>query len=124
MPDKKKILVIDDEQFSLKTVQACMRGTDYSLTLCLDPQEAYSKFKSESYDVIITDINMNGINGFDLRGLIAAVKLIRNGLTAGQALEMGIVNKSTDDFERQIVADIVAVRISASLGAADVFEEK
>ena len=60
----------------------------------------------------------------DLRGLIAAVKLIRNGLTAGQALEMGIVNKSTDDFERQIVADIVAVRISASLGAADVFEEK
>ena len=70
MTDKKKILVIDDEQFSLKTVQACMRGEDYSLTLCLDPQEAYSKFKEEKYDVIITDINMNGINGFDLRGLI------------------------------------------------------
>ena len=70
MSEKKKILVIDDEQFSLKTVQACMRGTNYSLTLCLDPQEAYSKFKTEPYDVIITDINMNGINGFDLRGLI------------------------------------------------------
>ena len=70
MTEKKKILVIDDEQFSLKTVQACMRGTNYTLTLCLDPQEAYSKFKAEQYDVIITDINMNGINGFDLRGLI------------------------------------------------------
>ena len=70
MTDKKKILVIDDEQFSLKTVQACMRGTNYALTLCLDPQEADSKFKAEQYDVIITDINMNGINGFDLRGLI------------------------------------------------------
>ena len=70
MTEKKKILVIDDEQFSLKTVQACMRGTNYALTLCLDPQEAYSKFKTEPYDVIITDINMNGINGFDLRGLI------------------------------------------------------
>jgi sigma-B regulation protein RsbU (phosphoserine phosphatase) len=70
MTEKKKILVIDDEQFSLKTVQACMRGTNYALTLCLDPQEAYSKFKAEQYDVIITDINMNGINGFDLRGLI------------------------------------------------------
>ena len=56
MTDKKKILVIDDEQFSLKTVQACMRGENYSLTLCLDPQEAYSKFKEEQYDVIITDI--------------------------------------------------------------------
>ncbi len=57
----------------------------------------------------------------DLRGLIAAVELIRNGLTAAQALEMGIINKSTDDFERQIVSDIVAVRISGSLGAAELF---
>ena len=70
MNGKKKILVIDDEQFSLKTVQACMRGENYALTLCQDPQDAYSKFKEEPYDVIITDINMNGINGFDLRSLI------------------------------------------------------
>ena len=57
----------------------------------------------------------------DLRGLIAAVKLIRNGLTAAQALEMGIVNKSTDDFERQIIADVVAVRIAGGLTAAELF---
>ena len=57
----------------------------------------------------------------DLRGLIAAVKLIRNGLTSSQALEMGIVNKSTDDFERQIVSDVVAVRIAGSLTAQDIF---
>ena len=60
----------------------------------------------------------------DLRGLIAAVKLIENGLTAGQALEMGIINKSTDDFERQLVSDIVAVRISDGLTAADIFTQK
>ena len=57
----------------------------------------------------------------DLRGLIASIKLIRNGLTAEQALEMGIVNKSTDDFERQIVSDVVAVRISGKLTASDIF---
>ena len=60
----------------------------------------------------------------DLRGLIAAVKLIRNGLTASQALEMGIVNKSTDDFERQIVSDIVAARIPGSLDVKELFEAK
>ena len=58
----------------------------------------------------------------DLRGLIAAVKLIRNGLSSAQALEMGIVNKSTDDFERQIVSDVVAVRVAGGLTAADIFE--
>ena len=57
----------------------------------------------------------------DLRGLLGSVKLIRNGLTAEQALEMGIVNKSTDDFERQIVSDVVAVRISGKLTASDIF---
>ena len=58
----------------------------------------------------------------DLRGLLGSVKLIRNGLTAEQALEMGIVNKSTDDFERQIVSDVVAVRISGKLTASDIFQ--
>ena len=57
----------------------------------------------------------------DLRGLLGSVKLIRNGLTAEQALEMGIVNKSTDDFERQIVSDVVSVRISGKLTASDIF---
>ena len=60
----------------------------------------------------------------DLRGLIASIKLIRNGLNTAQALEMGIINKSTDDFERQLVSDIVAARISGQLTAADLFDAK
>ena len=103
MPDKKKILVIDDEQFSLKTVQACMRGTDYSLTLCLDPQEAYSKFKSEPYDVIITDINMNGINGFDLRGLI------RN---SNKLIPIIFMSSLADNMDNTLMKQITADRYS------------
>ena len=57
----------------------------------------------------------------DLRGLIASIKLIQNGLSSGEALEMGIVNKSTDDFERQIVSDILSARISGMLSADDLF---
>lgn len=59
----------------------------------------------------------------DLRGLIAAVRLVRNGLTAAQALELGIINKSTDDFERQLVSDIVAARIAPKLSAEELFEK-
>ena len=56
----------------------------------------------------------------DLRGLIAAVSLTENGLDLSQALEMGIINKSFDDYERQLVADIIAARIPA-LSARDIF---
>lgn len=59
----------------------------------------------------------------DLRGLIASLSLVKNGLSAGQALEMGIINKSFDDFERQLVSDIIHARIRADLSAADLFEQ-
>ena len=58
----------------------------------------------------------------DLRGLMSAVSLVHNGLSMGQALELGIINKSFDDFERQLVADIIAAKISEKLTAADIFE--
>ena len=58
----------------------------------------------------------------DLRGLMSYVSLVANGLSMGQALELGIVNKSFDDFERQLVADIINTKISSKLTAADIFE--
>lgn len=58
----------------------------------------------------------------DLRGLMSAVSLVQNGLNLGQALELGIINKSFDDFERQLVADIIAAKVSGKLTAADIFE--
>ena len=59
----------------------------------------------------------------DLRGLIASLSLVKNGLSAGQALEMGIINKSFDDFERQLVSDIIHARIRSDLSAAELFEK-
>lgn len=59
----------------------------------------------------------------DLRGLMASVSLVKNGLNLGQALEMGIVNKSFDDFERQLVTDIINARIDTGLNKEALFIE-
>lgn len=58
----------------------------------------------------------------DLRGLLAAVHLTEQGLTLGEALDMGIMSKSFDEFERQLVSDTVAARIDGNLGRTDIFE--
>lgn len=58
----------------------------------------------------------------DLRGLLAAISLVENGLSLGEALELGIVNKSFDDFERQLVSDMIMTRIDGKLTRTDLFE--
>lgn len=58
----------------------------------------------------------------DLRGLMASVKLVEQGLTLSQALEMGIVNKSFDEFERQLVSDILNARIPDNVGRDEIFK--
>ncbi|MCD7763591.1 MAG: MoxR family ATPase [Lachnospiraceae bacterium] len=57
----------------------------------------------------------------DLRGLIGALKTVRAGLSPRLAVRMGIVNKSFDLFERELVEDIVMTRIPESWTPGDVF---
>ena len=57
----------------------------------------------------------------DLRGLIGALKTIRCGLSPLYAVRMGIVNKCFDRFERDIVNDVVMVRIPEEWTREDIF---
>lgn len=57
----------------------------------------------------------------DLRGLIGALRTVHGGLSPRAAIRMGIVNKSFDLFEREIVEDIVMTRIPESWTAAELF---
>lgn len=58
----------------------------------------------------------------DLRGLIASVKLMKGGLPAVKALELGLVNKCFDAYERQLVEDMITVRFAGDLGRDRIFQ--
>ena len=57
----------------------------------------------------------------DLRGLLDSIALMKKGVKSGDALEMCIVNKTFDAYERGLVMDVISARIPTDLGAADVF---
>ena len=57
----------------------------------------------------------------DLRGLLASVRLMHTGLEGNRALELGIVNKSFDSFERQLVTDVIRTRLPDEIHYGDVF---
>ena len=58
----------------------------------------------------------------DLRGLIGAIRTIRAGLSPMAALRMGIVNKSFDVFEREMIEDILETRIPEGWDSSEIFE--
>lgn len=58
----------------------------------------------------------------DLRGLLASVRLMHAGLEGNRALELGLVNKAFDDFERQLVTDVIRTRLPDNVTYEDVFQ--
>ncbi|MDO4490340.1 MAG: MoxR family ATPase [Lachnospiraceae bacterium] len=58
----------------------------------------------------------------DMRGLISAIRISASGLAPAKAVTMGIVNKSFDAFEKEIIADTVMTRIPSHWTAGDLFE--
>ena len=57
----------------------------------------------------------------DLRGLLSALGTVRVGLSPWQAVQMGITNKAFDNFEREIVSDMVMTRIPEEWTKEQVF---
>ena len=57
----------------------------------------------------------------DLRGLIGALRTINRGLEPLLAVKMGILGKTFDEFEKEIISDVIELRIPKSLGKKDIF---
>ena len=81
----------------------------------------------EQFSGLFLDLQLKAQNSeistkpMDLRGLLAAVKVIKGGICPQKAINMGITNKCFDIFEREMIEDIVMTRIPASWTAGDVF---
>lgn len=71
----------------------------------------------EQFIGLFMDLQVKAENGeistkaLDLRGILAALKTIRQGLDPWKAIRMGVINKCFDGFEKEIVEDVVMTRI-------------
>ena len=71
----------------------------------------------EQFMGLFIDLQVKAENGeistkaLDLRGLLASLKTIRQGLAPWKAVHMGVINKCFDGFEKEIVEDVVTTRI-------------
>lgn len=62
----KRILLVDDEQGVTYTVKIVLENNGFLVNSYNDPTLALSNFKLGFYDLLLLDIRMPKINGFDL----------------------------------------------------------
>ena len=67
---------------------------------------------------LFLDLNEKAVNGeistpaVDMRGMIAALRLMTDGMAPKEAIHLGITNKCFDEYEHQLVRDVVMTRFA------------
>lgn len=63
---KRKILVVDDEIIILKSVTADLKRSGYDMDTAENGEDALVMLGKHKYDLLITDLMMEGIGGLEL----------------------------------------------------------
>jgi len=67
-----KILLIDDDKIQLTLTAAMLEQKNISVTCCEQLEELIEHLREETFDVLLTDVQMPAISGFDLLKLLRA----------------------------------------------------
>ena len=62
----KKILAVDDERHIVRLVEVNLQRAGYEVVTAYDGREALEKVKSENPDLIVLDVMMPYMDGFEV----------------------------------------------------------
>ena len=73
-PSDMHVLLVDDDAIQLELTIAMLKEVDkdccgtngWTVTKCMAPDDVFTALKTESYDILLTDIQMPSMNGFEL----------------------------------------------------------
>jgi len=62
----KKIMIVDDEVNVIKAAQIVLENSGYNVIIATSGEECLEKLKKEKVDLILLDIRMTGIDGWQV----------------------------------------------------------
>jgi len=98
----KKLMIVDDEVSNLELFSEIFEDDDIQIECCTSGEEALNKYNQFLPEVIILDIMMPGMDGFDvcqkIKSLIPAPKIIMVSGMAGSEVEQRAKTSGCDQF--------------------------
>lgn len=67
-----RVLLIDDDRIQLTLTSIQLEQSGITSVTCLQPDELLEALRTDTFDVLLTDVQMPAMNGFDLLNLLRA----------------------------------------------------
>lgn len=116
------ILMVDDDPVILKIVEAALVKAGHSVVLAIDGFAAIDKLQNEIFDLVISDINMPNLSGFDL---ISTIKkeprfnqiptMLLTGLREKKDVERALRSGVDDYLIKPLDHDILLAKVESLL---------
>ena len=90
-----RLAVVDDDRDVTDSIRPLLRKQGHTVDVYNDPMRALDEFRPSAYDLVLVDISMSGMNGFDLYR-----RLKRKDEDAKIAFITGFPVRAKEEFER------------------------
>jgi two-component system response regulator RegX3 len=114
----KRILIIEDERPLAEAVEFSLQKEGYEVDIALDGESGWTKYEKGSYDLILLDLMLPGVDGMEIcrrigrQGVTPVIMLTAKDSDVDKilGLEMGADDYVTKPFNmRELVARVKAV---------------
>ncbi len=85
-----KVLIVDDDAGVRDTLYKVVEANDISAVLCESGEEAITKLKGGGFDCVLLDVNMKGMDGFEV------IQRLRND---GNNIPIIVVSGRKEDYD-------------------------
>jgi len=125
----EKVLLVDDEKEFLEIMSERMKARDMEVTTVTSARQALEIIEKESFDAIILDFQMPGMDGMDALKAIKAKKpelqiiLLTGYATVEKSVEAMKIG-ATDFIEKPVDLEVLAEKIKSAKAEKMLIVEK
>jgi DNA-binding NtrC family response regulator len=120
---KPSILLIEDDASTAASLQKVLRAEGYEVAVCGRGDEGLEQARSQSHDVVVTDLRLPGLGGLELverlhveKPKLPIILMTAHGTTetAIEATKLGACDYLLKPFEADELLDMVAAAVASS----------
>ncbi|MDB9519917.1 response regulator [Roseofilum reptotaenium CS-1145] len=127
MSNKGQILAVDDTPANLKVISETLNNAGYTVATAIDGDRALKRLQHYQPDLILLDIQMPGIDGFETCRRLKAdpqtqhipvifITALSDAINKVKGLEMGGVDYITKPFDHTELLARIKVHINLNTG--------